>query len=380
VLNFLLVPFVHRFGFLRVFSYISFRAAGAAVTALLLSFIVGPLIIRRLRAMRLHQVVREGTPDSHAQKARTPTMGGLIIIISSVLPTLLWARLNNPYIWIGVAMMLWMGLIGFLDDFLKLRQKQRGEQNRGLIERYKLTGQILAGIALGLYVWWFPLSHLPGASTTLPFYKYILIVPATTGIAWLYVGFVTFVITGTSNAVNITDGLDGLAAGLMAIAVITLGVFAYVIGRVDASHYLGLFYMTGAGELTIFCLAVAGACIGFLWFNAYPAQVIMGDTGALALGGALGAIAVVLKSEFLLLFLGGLFVAEMMSVILQRYVFKYRRKRYGLEYAQAHRVFRRAPLHHHFEMCGWTETQVVVRFWIIGILCAFLAVSTLKLR
>ncbi|HXC26107.1 MAG TPA: phospho-N-acetylmuramoyl-pentapeptide-transferase, partial [Gemmatimonadaceae bacterium] len=246
MLNSLLAPFVHRFGFLRIFGYISFRAAGAAVTALLLSFIVGPLIIRRLRAMRLHQVVREGTPDSHAQKARTPTMGGLIIIISSVLPTLLWARLNNPYIWIGIAMMLWMGLIGFLDDFLKLRQKQRGEQNRGLIERYKLTGQILAGIALGLYVWWFPLSHLPGASTTLPFYKYILIVPATTGIEWLYVGFVTFVITGTSNAVNITDGLDGLAAGLMAIAVITLGVFAYVIGRVDASHYLGLFYMTGA--------------------------------------------------------------------------------------------------------------------------------------
>lgn len=380
MLNSLLAPFVHRFGFLRVFSYISFRAAGAAVTALLLSFIVGPLIIRRLRAMRLHQVVREGTPDTHAQKARTPTMGGLIIVISSVVPTLLWARLNNPYIWIGLATMLWMGLIGFLDDFLKLRQKQRGEQNRGLIERYKLTGQILAGIALGIYVWQFPLSHLPGASTTLPFYKYILIVPATTGLAWLYVGFVTFVIAGTSNAVNITDGLDGLAAGLVAIAVITLGVFAYVIGRVDASHYLGLFYMTGAGELTIFCLAVAGACIGFLWFNAYPAQVIMGDTGALALGGALGAIAVVLKSEFLLLFLAGLFVAEMVSVILQRYVFKYRRKRYGFEYAQQHRVFRRAPLHHHFEMRGWTETQVVVRFWIIGILCAFLAVSTLKLR
>jgi phospho-N-acetylmuramoyl-pentapeptide-transferase len=380
VLDFLIAPFVRHFGFLRVFGYISFRAAGAAVTALLLSFVVGPLIIRRLRAMRLHQVVREGTPETHAEKGRTPTMGGLIIVISSVVPTVLWARLSNRYIWIGIAMMLWMGTIGFLDDFLKLRQKQRGEENRGLIERYKLAGQILAGVALGIYVWWFPLSNLPGASTTLPFYKYVLIIPVTVGFAWLYVAFVTFVIVGTSNAVNITDGLDGLASGLTAIAVITLAVFAYVIGRVDASRYLGLFYMTGAGELTIFCTAIAGACIGFLWFNAYPAQVFMGDTGSLALGGALGAIAVVIKSEFLLLFLGGLFVAEMVSVILQRYVFKYRRKRYGLEYAREHRVFRRAPLHHHFEMCGWTETQVVVRFWIIGILCAFLALSTLKLR
>jgi phospho-N-acetylmuramoyl-pentapeptide-transferase len=380
VLNYLLAPLAPHLGFLRIFGYISFRAAGAAVTALVLSFIIGPITIRRLRAMRLHQVIREGTPDTHALKGRTPTMGGIIIIIASVVPTLLWARWSNRYVWIGIAMMLWMGTIGFLDDFLKLRQKQRGEQNRGLIERYKLTGQIIAGIALALYVWRFPLSHLPGASTTLPFYKYVIVVPLTTGLLWLYVAFVTFVITGTSNAVNITDGLDGLASGLVAIATITLAIFAYVIGRVDASHYLGLFYMNGAGELTIFCTAITGACIGFLWFNTYPAQVIMGDTGALALGGALGAIAVVIKSEFLLLFLGGLFVAEMISVILQRYVFKYRRRRYGLEYAQQHRVFRRAPLHHHFEMCGWSEAQVVVRFWIIGILCAFLAISTLKLR
>jgi phospho-N-acetylmuramoyl-pentapeptide-transferase len=196
----------------------------------------------------------------------------------------------------------------------------------------------------------------------------------------LYVLFVTFVVTGTSNAVNMTDGLDGLASGLVAIATLTFAVFAYVIGRVDASHYLGLFYMAGAGELTIFCTAITGACIGFLWFNTFPAQVFMGDTGSLALGGALCAMAVALKSEFLLLFLGGLFVAEMLSVIVQRYVFKYRRSKYGLEYAQQHRVFRRAPLHHHFEMLGWSEVQVVVRFWIVGILCAFLALSTLKLR
>jgi phospho-N-acetylmuramoyl-pentapeptide-transferase len=380
LLNFLLVPLARHLGFLRLFGYISFRAAGAAVTALLLSFIIGPVIIRALRRNRIAQVVRAGTPDSHAAKANTPTMGGLIIITATIVPTLLWARLDNRYIWICVAVMLWMGGIGFLDDFLKLRQKARGEANRGLIERYKLTGQVVLGLALGIYVWQFPLSGLAGASTTLPFYKYLLIVPLTPAFAWLYVVFVTFVTAGTSNAVNMTDGLDGLAAGLVAIAALTFAGFAYVIGRVDLSRFLGLFFMNGAGELTIFCASVMGACIGFLWFNTNPASIIMGDTGSLALGGSLAAIAVLLKSEFLLVFVGGLFVAEMVSVILQRYVFKYRRWRYGIDYARTHRVFLRAPLHHHFEMKGWTESQVVVRFWIIGILCAFLAFSTLKLR
>jgi phospho-N-acetylmuramoyl-pentapeptide-transferase len=380
VLNYLLVPLTPSLGFLRVFQYISFRAAGAAVTALLLSFIVGPLIIRLLKRRRIDQVVRAGTPDSHAGKGQTPTMGGLIILIATLVPTLLWGRLSNRYLWVAMLVMLWMGAIGFLDDFLKLRQKARGEENRGLIERYKLGGQIVLGLALALYVWQFPLSNLPGASTTLPFYKYVLIVPLAPAFAWVYVLFVTFVVAGTSNAVNMTDGLDGLAAGLVAIAAFTFAAFAYVIGRVDASRYLGLFFMSGAGELSIFCAAIMGACIGFLWFNTNPAQVFMGDTGSLALGGALGAIGVLLKSEFLLLFVGGLFVAEMLSVILQRYVFKYRRWRFGVDYAKAHRVFRRAPLHHHFEMMGWTESQVVVRFWIIGILCAFLALSTLKIR
>ncbi len=376
----LLIPFTEHLGFLRVFNYISFRAAGAAVTALLVSFILGPVIINRLKRMKLHQVVRAGTPDSHLQKGRTPTMGGLIILAATIIPTLLWTKLENRYIWIGIVVMLWMGAIGFLDDFLKMRQKQRGEENRGLIERYKLTGQFILGIGLGLYIWLFPLSDLPGASTSLPFYKYVLIGPASVGFVWLYIAFVTFVLSGTSNAVNITDGLDGLASGLVAIAALTFAVFAYVIGRVDASKYLGLFYMNGAGELTVFCAAITGACIGFLWFNTHPAQIFMGDTGSLSLGGALGAIAIMLKSEFLLLFVGGLFVVEMLSVILQRTVFKYRRRRFGLEYAQTHRVFKRAPLHHHFEMLGWNESQVVVRFWIIGILFAFLALSTLKLR
>jgi phospho-N-acetylmuramoyl-pentapeptide-transferase len=380
LLNYLLFPLARHLGFLRLFGYISFRAAGAAVTALLLTFLVGPLIIRALRRNRVAQVVRAGTPDSHASKSETPTMGGLIIITATIVPTLLWGRLSNRYIWVCIVVMLWMGGIGFLDDFLKLRQKARGEANNGLIERYKLTGQIALGLALGIYVWQFPISALPGASTTLPFYKYLLIVPLSPALAWLYVVFVTFVMAGTSNAVNMTDGLDGLAAGLVAIAALTFAGFAYVIGRVDLSRFLGLFFMNGAGELTIFCASIMGACIGFLWFNTYPASIFMGDTGSLALGGSLGAIAVLLKSEFLLVFVGGLFVAEMVSVILQRYVFKYRKKRYGVDYARTHRVFLRAPLHHHFEMKGWTESQVVVRFWIIGILCAFLAFSTLKLR
>ncbi len=377
MLNFLLVPLVKDFGFLRIFNYISFRAAGAAVTALIVSFIVGPLIIRRLRRMRLHQVIREGTPDSHQEKRRTPTMGGLIILAATLIPTILWAKLNNRYVLIAMFVMLWMGFIGFTDDFLKLKQRQAGKKNTGLIEGYKLLGQISIGFVLGWYLWQFPLSTLPGASTTLPFYKYILIVPT---VGWLYVLFVTFVLTGTSNAVNITDGLDGLAAGLTAIAVLTLALFAYVIGRIDASAYLQVFYLRGAGELTVFCAAIMGACIGFLWYNTHPAQVFMGDTGSLALGGALGAIAILLKSEFVLLLVGGVFVAEMLSVIVQRVWFKVLKRTRGLEYAQSHRVFRLAPLHHHFEKGGWDESQVVVRFWILGILCAFLALSTLKLR
>jgi phospho-N-acetylmuramoyl-pentapeptide-transferase len=361
----------------NIFRYISFRAAGAAVTALLLSFIVGPRILHRLRGMQIHQVVREGTPDSHAAKGTTPTMGGLIILVAIAGATVLWMRLDSRYVWLALAVTLAMGVLGFLDDYLKLRQKRLGQENLGLVERYKLTGQVLIGLALGWYIWQVPLNQLPGASTTLPFYKYVLIVPA---IPLLYLPFVTFVMTGTSNAVNLTDGLDGLAAGLMAIAMLTMGLFAYVMGRADASAYLQIFYLRGAGELTVFCSAVFGAAVGFLWYNAHPAQVFMGDTGSLALGGALGAVAILLKSEFLVLIVGGVFVVETLSVIIQRSAFKWRRSRHGLAYAQAHRVFRRAPLHHHFELSGWPETQVVVRFWILGVLCAFLALSTLKLR
>jgi phospho-N-acetylmuramoyl-pentapeptide-transferase len=380
VLYHLLQPLAGEFQLFNLLNYITFRSAAAFVTSLLVTFLVGPIILGRLRRMAVHQVVREGTPESHQGKGVTPTMGGLILLTAAILPALLFARLDNRYVVLAMAVTVWMGGIGFLDDYLKLKQKREGRKNEGLVERYKLAGQIIVGLALGLYLWLQPLSALPGASTTVPFFKYLLIVPVASWAAWLYVPFVTFILAGTSNAVNFTDGLDGLATGLVAIAMVTFGLFAYVHGRVDTSAYLQLFYLRGAGELTVYCAALVGACIGFLWYNAHPAQVFMGDTGSLALGGALGAIAILLKSEFLLPIVGAVFVAETVSVILQRSVFKYRRKRYGLEYAQAHRVFRRAPLHHHFEMLGWPETQVVVRFWIVGILCAILALSTLKLR
>lgn len=382
MLYYFLVPLAKQFRVLNVFTYISFRAVGAAVTALLLSFIVGPIILRALKNQSVNQVVREGTPESHANKGKTPTMGGLIILNSSLISVILWGRfsLNHPYLLIAIFVTLWMGVIGLLDDTLKLAQKRRGEKNRGLVERYKLAGQITAGLALSWYLLHFPLSpNIPAASTTVPFFKYYLVVPIA-GFAWVFVIFWTFILTGTSNAVNITDGLDGLAAGLCAIAFGTFAIFSYVIGRVDLSRYLTLFYLQDSGELTVFCLGMVGALIGFLWFNAHPAQIFMGDTGALALGGGLGAVAILLKSEFVLAFVGAAFVAEMMSVILQRGVFKYRLKRYGRPYAEKNRFFRRAPLHHHFEEMGWKESQVVVRFWIIGILCAFFALSTLKLR
>jgi phospho-N-acetylmuramoyl-pentapeptide-transferase len=372
-----LTPLARHGGIFNLFNYISFRSAGAAVTAILIAFAVGPATIRRLGAMKVRQVIREGTPDTHQEKRSTPTMGGIIIIVASIGSTLLWARLTNRYVWLALLVTAWMGAIGFLDDYLKLKQRREGKKNEGLVERYKLAGQLSAGTLLGLVLWLWPISTLPGASTTLPFYKYVLVVPV---LAWLYVPWVAFILTGTSNAVNLTDGLDGLAAGLVAIAVVTFGIFAYVIGRIDTSTYLQIYYLRGAGELSVFAAALFGACIGFLWFNAFPAQVFMGDTGSLALGGALGAIAIMLKSEFMLLFIGGVFVVETCSVIIQRTVFKIRKRRHGIEYAKEHRFFKRAPLHHHFELSGWTETQVVIRFWILGIFCAFLALTTLKIR
>ena len=377
----LFVPLIRDYTFLNVFTYITFRAAGAFVMALLMAFIVGPIMLRILRAKAYHQVVREGTPDSHKEKGTTPTMGGLIILVCSLTSVLMWARLTSHYTVLAIIVTAWMGAIGFLDDVLKLRQKRAGQKNQGLVERYKLVGQVVIGIFLGIWLWQNPLSAtLPGASTTLPFYKYVLVVPIAASLEWMYVLWTTFILVGVSNSVNLTDGLDGLAAGLSAIAFATLGVFAYLFGRMDWSSYLRVFYLPNAGELTVFCAAMVGALIGFLWYNTYPAKVFMGDTGSLALCGGLGAVAILLKSEFLLVFVGFVFMVETVSVLGQRFVFKYRKKRYGLEYAQKNRLLLRAPLHHHLELKGWHESQVVVRFWIIGILMAVLALSTLKVR
>jgi phospho-N-acetylmuramoyl-pentapeptide-transferase len=384
VLFHFLSPHSARFHFLNIFSYVSFRVVGAAATALVLSFVLGPIILRALRRQALNQVVREGTPDTHLVKATTPTMGGLIILASSLVSVGLWGRfsMSHPYILIAIFATVWMGMIGFLDDVLKIKQKRDGAKNSGLIERYKLIGQVTAGLAVGVYILYHPMATtIPAASASLPFFKgwYVYFIPIF-GVSLTYLFFTTFILVGTCNAVNIADGLDGLCTGLSAIAFSTFGFFAYAIGRYDWSRYIGLFYLPDSGELAVFSFAIVGALIGFLWFNAHPAEVFMGDTGSLALGGALGVVAILLKSEFVLAFVGAVFVAEVLSVLLQRYVFKYRRMRYGLDYAKAHRVFLRAPLHHHFEMKGWSEPQVVVRFWILGILSALLAISTLKIR
>jgi phospho-N-acetylmuramoyl-pentapeptide-transferase len=302
-------------------------------------------------------------------------MGGLIIILATVVPTLLWAPLTNRFVVVAMLSILWMGCIGFLDDYLKIVQGK----SRGLVAKWKLAGQVSFGVLLGLFLAFNPVvppDSIPSTATTLPFFKYLVVNFAP----WLYVLFVTVVITGSSNAVNLTDGLDGLATGLAAIAAAAFAGFAYLFGRVDATTYLNLFYLPGAGELAIFCAALMGATLGFLWFNAHPAQVFMGDTGSLAIGGALGTVAILLKAEFLLLLIGGVFAAEAISVLLQTGTYKWFKRTRGREYADAHRVFRMAPLHHHFEKLGWAETTVVTRFYILGLLCALVALSTLKLR
>jgi len=371
----LLAPLGKHFIIFNLFNYISFRAAGATVTALLLAFVVGPSMIRKLRERKIGQVIRAEGPASHQGKRGTPTMGGLIILLATIVPTLLWAPLNNRFVLFAMLATLWMGAIGFVDDYLKIVQGK----SRGLVAKWKLVGQVSFGVVLGVLLCFLPVvpgETIPATATTVPFFKFVVVVFSP----WLYVTFVTTVITGSSNAVNLTDGLDGLATGLAAIAAGAFGLFAYLFGRVDATTYLNLFYLPGSGELTIFCAALLGACLGFLWFNAHPAQVFMGDTGSLALGGAFGTVSILLKAEFLLLIIGGVFVAEAISVILQTSVYKWFKRSRGKEYADAHRVFRMAPLHHHFEKLGWAEQTVVTRFYILGLFCAMVALATLKLR
>ncbi len=374
MLHYFLAPLSDRFVIFNLFNYITFRVAGATVTAILIAFVIGPPVIERLRRFKIGQVIRAEGPASHHAKRGTPTMGGIIILIATIVPTLLWARWDNQnYVLIAVLATLWMGLIGFVDDYLKIVEGK----SRGLIARYKLVGQVLFGIGLGLVLLNFPTADNVQANTiTLPFFKYLLI----TLPPFIYLAFVTFVTAAMSNAVNLTDGLDGLAAGLTVIAAGSFAIFAYVFGRVDTSAYLLVYYLRGAGELSVFCTALMGAALGFLWFNAHPAEVFMGDTGSLAIGGALGTVAILLKSEFLLVIVCGVFVAEASSVLIQTTAYKYRKRTRGKEYADNHRVFRMAPLHHHFEKLGWHESKVVSRFLIMGILCALLALSTLKIR
>lgn len=355
----LLYPLHTQYSFLNVFRYITFRAAYAVLTALFISFIIGPAIIRFLNKYNIGQQVREDGPPSHlVNKAGTPTMGGIMIIIAIVFSTFLWSDLTNKYIWLVLFSTLGFGLIGFVDDYLKFFKKR----STGLRAKYKFTAQVLVALAIALFLYYFT-SH--STQLTFPFFKKF-----TPDIGWFYILFVIFVITATSNAVNLTDGLDGLATGPVLVAAVSYTIVTYVTGHIKFADYLQLLYVKGSGEVTVFCGALVGASLGFLWFNAYPASVFMGDVGALALGGALGTVAVITKHEFLLLLVGGIFVIETVSVIFQVLSFKLTRKR----------IFRMAPLHHHFELKGWEEPKIIVRFWIIAIILALLSLSTLKLR
>jgi len=354
----LLFPLSDSFGPFNVFRYITFRAAGAAVTALLLSLLLGPAFIRLLRARQLGQRIREEGPRSHQEKAGTPTMGGVLILTAVVVPTVLWSVLTNPYVWVALAVTVAYGAIGFFDDSLKISR----HRSLGLTARAKFVLQVLAGAAAAVV-----LLRLPSFESTLafPFFKDLVV-----DLGWFYVPFAVLVLVGTSNAVNLTDGLDGLAIGATLVAAATYAVFTYLAGNVVLGGYLQVEYIEGVGEVTIFCGALVGASLGFLWFNSHPAEVFMGDVGSLSIGAAIGIVALLAKQEILLILVGGLFVLEALSVIAQVTSFKLTGKR----------VLRMAPLHHHFELAGWAESKVIVRFWILSLLFALLSLSTLKLR
>ena len=367
MLYYLLYPLKDLFSPLNVFQYITFRSAIAAILALIISFILGPVIINHLRKNQIGEQIRKHGPQSHYSKKGTPTMGGLIILLAIILPTLLFADIYNPFVQILVISTIWMGLIGFIDDYLKSIKKLK----KGLVAKYKLAGQIAIGLIITFWIYNTPAWDNFRTVTSIPFLKDTVV-----DFGLLYPLMIVLVVTATSNAVNLTDGLDGLAAGLLAISFSVFSIIAYVSGRVDFSDYLNIIYLPGAGELTIFTASCVGACLGYLWFNSSPAEVFMGDTGSLSTGSALGTLAILLKKEFLLIIIGGLFVAEAISVILQVGYYRYTKNKYG----EGKKLFLMAPFHHHFELKGLPESKVVIRFWIIGLLLALLTITTFKIR
>lgn len=366
----------HLYTPFRVFQYTTFRTGMAFFTAMLLSIAMGPWLIARLREFQIGQHIREDGPKTHLKKAGTPTMGGLLIGASIILPVLLWENLRTPAVWVSLAGLVTFGMVGFLDDFLKVNRKR----NLGLTVRQKFMGEVAAALLIGVLLLALNTQKLYSTDLNVPFFKSFhpdLLVHALLRNPWTYplaflffYGFVVLVLVGCSNAVNLTDGLDGLAIGLMAIASAAMTALSYVSGNAEFARFLEIQRTPGASELTIFCGAMFGASLGFLWYNAHPAEVFMGDVGALGLGGGLGTVAVLLKQEILLLFIGGVFVIELLSVVLQVGSFKLRGKR----------IFKMAPLHHHFEQLGWDESKVIVRFWIAGLVLALFALTTLKLR
>ena len=355
----LLYPFHTHYSFFNVFRYITFRTICAILTALLISFVIGPWLIKKLRTFQIQQVIREDVPSRHMVKNGTPTMGGSLIIAALLIPTLCWSDLTNRYIWVVLLSTLGFGVLGFLDDHKKIRDKD----GMGIRARYKFPVQVAMGLATSL-VLFYTFDH--DSRLIFPFFKKVMPDLGEGG----YVLFAMLVIVGSANAVNLTDGLDGLAIGPVIIASGTFMLFCYLAGNYRFASYLQIPFVKGSGELTIFCGAMVGSGLGFLWFNTYPAQVFMGDVGSLALGAALGTIAVITKEEILLVIVGGIFVIEALSVIIQVISYRLRKKR----------VFRMAPIHHHFELKGWAEPKIIVRFWIIGIILGLLAISTLKLR
>jgi phospho-N-acetylmuramoyl-pentapeptide-transferase len=359
----LLYPLRDQYTVLNVFGYITFRTAAASLTALVLSLLLGPWFIRRLREFQVGQVIRQDGPATHKKKAGTPTMGGLLILVSVFVPTLLWADLTNLYIWIAVIATAAFGAIGFVDDYLKVTR----HSHHGLFARYKLLSQFVVALLVGLALMWLADQRPPLYSTRLIFPFFKTLIP---DLGWWYVPFAVIVLVNTTNAVNLTDGLDGLAISTFAVAAAAFTALTYVTGHKAFADYLLLVRFAPVGQLTIFCGALVGASLGFLWWNAHPADIFMGDVGSLALGGALGTVAILIKQELLLPIVGGVFVMEAASVIIQVGSFKLTGKR----------VFRMAPIHHHFELAGWQEPKVIMRFLILAIIFALFSLTTLKLR